>query len=500
MKTLKLIILFLLVHTFFAFADDYDLLVSTYNNKNALIHVNTSEFEKNSFVVTLNIEWVNGDLKPVKDEHSVLAINKQLLKVYPKDAVSTLGNVKISEFSNNQIKIKFYANPHFNGGKVKMDLYLIYAENEDSAKTGQWKKVLYAQPKALRVSYFVDGKKIKDVFPPEINITYPTPKKKVDVDFPVISDKKTEVYITAQDKSGIKSIKINGRKAKSKFTGEYYTTVSLFTGQNTIKIDAEDNMGNKSTTTFDVICTYQYDIQMNGGKFYALLIAEDDYNDEYIADLANPVKDAEIFKEVLLSSYMFDKDNLYLLKNATRSVIIQKFEELSNNLNENDNLIIFYAGHGYWDAYKEIGYWLPSDAQSNSNSNWLRNSTVKDYIGAIKSKHTLLITDACFSGSIFQTRGFKGKQVVAYQKIYNLQSRKGMTSGTLKEVPDVSVFLNVLIKRLKQNEDKYLPVSKLFATMRDAVLNNSPNVPQFGTIQGAGDEGGEFIFIKKDAD
>ncbi|RLD71040.1 MAG: peptidase C14, partial [Bacteroidetes bacterium] len=221
---------------------------------------------------------------------------------------------------------------------------------------------------------------------------------------------------------------------------------------------------------------------------------------EYIADLANPVKDAEIFKEVLLSSYMFDKDNLYLLKNATRSVIIQKFEELSNNLNENDNLIIFYAGHGYWDAYKEIGYWLPSDAQSNSNSNWLRNSTVKDYIGAIKSKHTLLITDACFSGSIFQTRGFKGKQVVAYQKIYNLQSRKGMTSGTLKEVPDVSVFLNVLIKRLKQNEDKYLPVSKLFATMRDAVLNNSPNVPQFGTIQGAGDEGGEFIFIKKDAD
>jgi len=500
MKTLKLSILFLFVHSLFAFAQDYDLLLSTYNNKNALISVNAGEFKDNAFVVTLNINWVNSDLKSIKDENSVLAIDKQRLKIYPNDAVSTMGNVKISDFSNKEIKIKFYANPHFNGGKVKIDFQLVYAENADSAKTGQWKKILYTQPKVLQVSYHVDGTKIKDVFPPEVKVTYPLAKDKSGIEFPVISDRKTEVYITAQDKSGVRSIKINGRNAQSKFTGEYYTTVSLFTGQNTIKIDAEDNMGNKSTTNFDIICTYQYDIEMNGGKFYALLIAESDYDDSDIPDLGNPVKDAESFKKVLLANYTFEPDNFYLLKNPTRSKIIQRFEQLSNDLDENDNLIIFYAGHGYWDAYKEIGYWLPSDAAANSNSNWLRNSTVKDYIGAIKTKHTLLVTDACFSGSIFQTRGFKGEHVVAYQKIYNLKSRKGMTSGTLKEVPDVSVFLHTLIKRLNQNEDRYLPVSKLFSSMRDAVLNNSPNVPQFGTIQGAGDEGGEFIFIRKDTD
>lgn len=500
MKTLNLIILFLFTHSFFAFADDYDLLVSTYNNKNALIRVSTSEFEENAFTVSLNIEWVNDALNPVQDEASVLAIDKQFLKITPKDAVSTMGNVKISDFSNSEIKIKFYVNPKFNGGDVKIDLFLVYAENEEKAKTGQWEKLLYAQPKVLRVSYLVDAKKIKDVFPPDVKITYPLVKAKSDIEHPVISDRKTEIYLTAQDKSGVKSIKINGIEAKSKFTGEYYATVSLFTGQNTIKIDAEDNMGNKSTTKYDIICTYQYDIEMNGGKFYALLIAESDYTDPDVPDLGNPVKDAESFKKVLLADYTFAPDNLYLLTNPTRSKIIQTFEQLSNNLNENDNLIIFYAGHGYWDAYKEIGYWLPSDAAANSNSNWLRNSTVKDYIGAIKSKHTLLVTDACFSGSIFQSRGFKGKHVVAYQKIYDLKSRKGMTSGTLKEVPDVSVFLHTLIKRLGQNKDKYLPVSKLFSSMRDAVLNNSPNVPQFGTIQGAGDEGGEFIFIRKETD
>jgi len=67
----------------------------------------------------------------------------------------------------------------------------------------------------------------------------------------------------------------------------------------------------------------------------------------------------------------------------------------------------------------------------------------------------------------------------------------------LKEVPDVCIFLHTLLKRLKNNEDKYLTSSSLFNSLRDAVINNSPNVPQLGTLQSAGDEDGEFIFIKQ---
>ena len=35
----------------------------------------------------------------------------------------------------------------------------------------------------------------------------------------------------------------------------------------------------------------------------------------------------------------------------------------------------------------------------------------------------------------------------------------------------------------------------LFSSFREAVLNNSPTEPQYGIIQNAGDEDGEFIFI-----
>ena len=67
----------------------------------------------------------------------------------------------------------------------------------------------------------------------------------------------------------------------------------------------------------------------------------------------------------------------------------------------------------------------------------------------------------------------------------------------LTEVPDKSAFLKYLVKRLETNTEAYLPSSELFSSFRRAVINNSDNIPQYGTIQKAGDEGGDFIFIRK---
>jgi hypothetical protein len=85
--------------------------------------------------------------------------------------------------------------------------------------------------------------------------------------------------------------------------------------------------------------------------------------------------------------------------------------------------------------------------------------------------------------------------------LYQLNSRKAITSGTNKEeVPDKSVFLQYLLKNLKENSNDYLSAEELFSRMRMAVINNSENVPQFGTIQNVEDEGGDFIFIKRKAE
>ncbi|MEN8250199.1 MAG: caspase family protein [Bacteroidota bacterium] len=233
-------------------------------------------------------------------------------------------------------------------------------------------------------------------------------------------------------------------------------------------------------------------------KYYALIIGVQDYSDNAIVDLDRPVADARALRSVLVDEYTFNPENITFLTNPNRTEIIETFDLLTSRVEATDNLLIFYAGHGIWDEQIEQGYWLPSDAKKSSKAAWLSNGTIRDYIRAIDSKHTLLITDACFSGGILKTReAFSSSK--AMLEMYKLQSRKAMTSGTLKTVPDKSVFIEYLIKALQNNEQPLVSADQLFSSFKYNVINNSPNgqVPQYGVISQADDEGGDFLFLKK---
>jgi len=239
------------------------------------------------------------------------------------------------------------------------------------------------------------------------------------------------------------------------------------------------------------------ELTTEGGRYYALVMGINNYNDPLINKLDNPIKDADIFYNTITSRYTFEKDNVKLLHNASIADIVEALDYFVKVIRPVDNFLIFYAGHGVWDASSEIGFWLPSDASKDSKLAWFRNSTLRDYLREIKSKHTLLISDACFGGSIFKSRSAFIDASTAVNKLYELPSRKAMTSGTLTEVPDQSAFLKYLIDRLVKNTEKYLPSEQLFSSFRIAVINNSNVVPQFGEIRDVGDEGGDFIFILK---
>ncbi len=239
------------------------------------------------------------------------------------------------------------------------------------------------------------------------------------------------------------------------------------------------------------------DLSTGVGKYYALIIGINNYSDPIINPLDYAIRDAEMFYNTITSKYNFESQNVEFLKDATYESIINALDHYAKMIRSIDNFLIFYAGHGYWNAESEIGYWLPNDAQKNSTRYWFRNSALRDYLREIKSKHTLLITDACFGGSILKTRGAFEEAPLAINKLYELPSRKAMTSGTLTEVPDQSPFLRYLVDRLENNTEKYLPAGQLFNNFRMAVINNSKVLPQFGVIQDVGDEGGDFIFVLK---
>jgi hypothetical protein len=266
-------------------------------------------------------------------------------------------------------------------------------------------------------------------------------------------------------------------------------TLGLKLGINDLKVEVfteEDTFSKNITVNYSLYAA----------RNFALLIGNEKYDDPGINELSEPLQDVSALFNTLTQEYNFDPSNVIVLKNSTKAEIIGTLHQLRSKITPTDNFLIFYAGHGYWDEGMGIGYWLPKDAARNNPVNWIPNTDLTNYLSAIKTKHTLLIADACFSGGIFKTRS-AFSDTYAIEMLYQLSSRKAITSGTLTVVPDKSVFFQYLIKNLRDNTNDYLSAEELFSKIRIAVINNSANVPQFGTIQNAGDEGGDFIFIKR---
>lgn len=312
-----------------------------------------------------------------------------------------------------------------------------------------------------------------------------------------------EISGSITDPEGVKTAFVNGQNIILGQNGVFSLTLTLVQGRNDIIFNVTDMQGGMTEKIFTVEAPQEADptlaVNTNGGNFYALLIGVNEYDDPEIQDLDKPIADARMLGDVLKKYYTFEPENVINLENPTRSEIIDALDGLRKKLGPEDNLVLFYAGHGYWDAETETGYWIPKNGRKSSTADWFRNTTLTDQLRTINSRHTLLIADACFSGSIFKSRAiFISEDEVAIKQLYDLPSRKAMTSGTLTEVPDKSEFLKYLTKRLETNVEKYLPSAELFSSFRRAVINNSDGIiPQYGTMQKVGDEGGDFIFIRR---
>jgi hypothetical protein len=302
------------------------------------------------------------------------------------------------------------------------------------------------------------------------------------------SDKKTALFL-------------NNREVKVNESGFFNEDFLLVTGINDISLKAvsEDLLSNEIKIKVEYRPKVVEAAPEADGKYYALLIGINNYSDPLINELNKPIRDAESFYNVITSRYTLNKENIKFLRNATMAEIVDALDYFARIVRPVDNFLIFYAGHGVWDAASNIGFWLPSDANKNSKLAWFRNSTLRDYLLEIKSRHTLIISDACFGGSILRTRSTFLDAPVSINRLYELPSRKAMTSGMYnEEVPDESVFVKYLIDRMQNNLEKYLSAEQLFSKFRMAVINNSKVIPQFGVIQDVGDEGGDFIFILRD--
>ncbi|MBI9067436.1 MAG: caspase family protein [Salinivirgaceae bacterium] len=445
-------------------------------------------YHEDSLILLMPIEKDKFILSSVANGNPIIYVVSGKGDILSENYLKAYNNIEIADIiMANDNQLLFFAN---SSKDINVKDRLLYAEFTETKTDNVVREDIKDDQRGfIAVS--------NDKVAPKIEITFPI----LNYNYAAIKGSSNiNIKGIVSDESGIANLYINNESQSFSNAGYFDIKYNLKAGYNDIFIKVADINGNVTEEHVTLEFTNQTSensINENIGKYYALLISVNNYADDAINDLDNPISDGQKLNDVLLSKYSFSQENINFLKDPTRSDIILALEDYAQKLTPDDNLLIFYAGHGHWDPQTETGFWLPSDARKANTANWLRNSTLRDFINGIKSKHTLLIADACFSGGIFKTRSAFSDADKSINKLYEVPSRKAMTSGTLKEVPDKSVFIEYLVKRLENNNKSYISSEELFVSFKAAVLNNSPNIPQYGEIKNTGDEGGDFIFILK---
>ncbi len=237
------------------------------------------------------------------------------------------------------------------------------------------------------------------------------------------------------------------------------------------------------------------------GAYRALIIGINDYKDPKIPDLETAVNDARAMAELLGKRYGF-KVKLLLNRKATRKAIYRALRNLASSTKPDDSILIYYAGHGDLDRTYDDGWWIPADAKGGDPLTYLDNVQVQKSMRSMKARHVLLISDSCYSGTLFgQARAMP--QVIDdkyYLNLYNEKSRWGMTSGNKTPVSDAgtgghSVFAYQLLKELRQNEKPYISTQEIYTRIAPIVSNNSEQMPLCRPVRNTGGQGGEFVFV-----
>ena len=237
------------------------------------------------------------------------------------------------------------------------------------------------------------------------------------------------------------------------------------------------------------------------GSYKALVIGINKYQDKTIPALKTAVNDARELSNLLKTKYGFEVI-LLLDHQATKKAINQKLRDLAANSTSDESVLIYYAGHGEFDRVLNDGWWVPVDARAGEAETYLDNTVVQKVMNSMKARHVLLISDSCYSGTLFGEARALPPLIDDryYLNLYNEKSRWGMTSGNKTPVSDIgsaghSIFAYQLIKALKKNEKPYITTQEVYTKIAPIIANNSEQQPLCSPIRGTGDQGGGFVFV-----
>lgn len=323
-------------------------------------------------------------------------------------------------------------------------------------------------------------------------------------------------------RAGLNQVRVNGEVVAVAPNGLFRANVPVRGEGTEVRVHAEDRSGTRAELDFILLPAQGAirDVAESGsepvtaprglklGRYYAVVIGNNAYR--HYDPLAGAGIDARKVAEVLKRRYGFETR---LVLDGTRLDILAALNEARASLRAEDNLVVYFAGHGELDAKTQQGYWIPVDGQPAQPATWVSNRAISDILNTVAARHVMVIADSCYSGAMTRASLPAFNPALTQQQrqqwIRNMnasRSRTALTSGGLAPVPDAeaeggSLFAKALVVALEDN-NQLLEGQRLFRSVATQIALNAAQAtllqtPEYAPIQFAGHEAGEFFFSPK---
>jgi chemotaxis protein histidine kinase CheA len=327
--------------------------------------------------------------------------------------------------------------------------------------------------------------------------------------------------------AGILSLSVNGKSVELGTNNLFHSNIAVDVAPKPVNVVVVDKKGRRAAVAFTFVEDEAKSeslakasvskppskkavprARLKMGNYHALIIGNNDY--QQFSTLATAVNDARETDRLLRNKYNFKTT---LLLNADRYTILSALNELRETLDEQDNLLIYYAGHGMLDDSNDRGYWLPVDADVSNNANWISNTAITDILNVINAKHILVVADSCFSGTLTQSPLARLQVDVPAEVrtewikvMAETRARITLTSGGLEPVldgggGDHSLFAKAFLATLRDNDGilegyslYYQILNRMGSDAVSPIAQREGQMPQYAPLHLAGHESGEFFF------
>ena len=238
------------------------------------------------------------------------------------------------------------------------------------------------------------------------------------------------------------------------------------------------------------------------------------------------MNDVEAIKEILVTKCDYPEGNIVMItgSEATRDGIKRIFDsELSEKINEDDRLLVFYSGHGVsrrkTRKQPEKGYLVTYDTQPNGRElDWQTMLEMDEFVPYVEKRilanHMLFLIDCCFSGLIHKPPEYEEHMrnlcTSDMCKAAKKKSVQACTAGGRDEeilassgtVPPISVFVESIKQELESINplsypEGFVSASKLAHSSALQATRTSVNlevvqIPAYYFFNT--DDSGEFVF------